>query len=206
MAETLTPADSGVGMEQDYQPPQNEIEVITEYNAPLSVESLQKIASGVPENRLSQNQFIFAKAAVPSHPTLTSTNRMTGVEFYGNTVQNEMPEVSGVSMANMEAFRERRNQTDMSFYQHQLIQTQKMFTEQQSMMKKLSETVNKIQENMQPSQRQETARLSAKRKRKLHEISSDDSEQSEIECGEYNSTSSEDDREQFRLRIGKRSC
>ena len=70
-----------------------------------------------------------------------------------------------------------------SFYQQQLIQTQKMFIDQQASMKSLTETVQKLQQQMN--------RSASQQKRKHHEIS-DSSDSSEVESGQYISSEDEE--------------
>ena len=76
-------------------------------------------------------------------------------------------------------------QPEICVYQQKLLNTQKMFLEQQTMMKSLSDTVQKIQDKLQTGSKL----MLNKNKRKIREISSDEPGESDIESGEYSSPS-----------------
>lgn len=161
------------------------IEVLTALNAPndySSSDTLQRFTSGV------DNDVYSSTSAGPSSTGrhFLSTNQIAeGAEPNYTLGQGE---ISGSRRINMQTnmaspfVRQDRN----SLYDQQLLQTQRLFIEQQSSMKSLADTVQKLQQQMKSS-------TSQKRKRKHHEISSDSSESSEVESGQCVSTSDEEE-------------
>lgn len=175
------------------------IEVITEFNAPMSPDTLQKITSGVTE----QNSMAFTNVAPSSTRSfMASANQMSegtqGAERGDSLAQNGISGSRGRTMTtsgNMAASVAQRNNFGIELYHQQLLQTQKLFFEQQASMKSLSEAVLKMQKTMKrPPVQDASMEINPRhnRKRKSHEISSDESVQSDSESGEYTSSSEDD--------------
>ena len=159
----------------------------------MSQDTPQKLTSGVS----SQNSLIYTREIAPNRAGYFrsgSANQMLGAVPIRNTAQNDISGCHNFTMTpgNMVVSIDPQRQPDIRVYQPQLLETQKMFMEQQNWVKNLTEAVYKIQNEISNSSQQHVSKSEEK---KILEISSNEFERSAVESGKYKSSSSDDENE-----------
>ena len=158
-------ASHGNTSESDFGNNEQIIRIITTENAPMTHEALQRLSSGAERSSVRTGENFVARDITSSGQdagSASAVNHLLGAErssqadFMRNLAHPQGHESYQMSTNMLAPLANDRRTQDVFFFQQQLLQTQKMFFEQQATMKALSDSVEKLQEHIGSSSKNRT--------------------------------------------------